>query len=100
MVDADDSHNQLARRSQVGEAVTTTLTLSDLPPELILRIASSLEVRDLLALRRVHFDLYELTSATSLSIPNRVTDAYIASARTNSSGVAFSATSGHHYHEL
>ena len=60
MVDPDDSRNQLARRSRVSEATTATLVLQDLPPELILRIVSSLEVRDLLVLRRVRVGLYKL----------------------------------------
>ena len=57
MSDPIDSREALATRSQVDEAAATTLKLQDLPPELILRIASFLEVRDLLALRRVRFTL-------------------------------------------
>ena len=56
MPDPEDSLNESAMFSRVGEATTGTLTLRDLPPELILRIASFLELRDLLALRKVCFE--------------------------------------------
>ena len=60
MFNPDGSHNQLATRSWVDEVATTTLTPLDLPPELILRIASLLEVRDLLAFRGVRLmTIYE-----------------------------------------
>jgi hypothetical protein len=61
-----DSHETLATRSQVDEATAITLKLPDLPPELILRIASFLEVRDLLALRRVRFTLTNSNSGREL----------------------------------
>jgi len=53
MSDPQGIHKVLATSSCVDEAAKTTLTLSDLPPELILRIAPLLEVEDLLALRMV-----------------------------------------------
>ena len=43
--------------SRVEEETATALMLLDLPPELVLRITSLLEVRDLLALRIVRFKL-------------------------------------------
>ena len=49
---------ELVGRPRVDEATVATLMLQDMPSELILRIASLLEVRDLLALRRVRFRLY------------------------------------------
>lgn len=57
----DPEDNDLARHSRVDVAIAATLTLSDLPPELILRIASFLEVRDLLALRSVRSNLGNLS---------------------------------------
>ena len=60
MLDPEDSLNESATFSRVDEAITGTLTLQDLPPELILRIASLLELRDLLALRKVCFKPDEL----------------------------------------
>ena len=62
MFDPQGSHKEMAASSYVDEAAKTTLTLSDLPPELILRIASLLEVGDLLALRRVCFRSNNLKS--------------------------------------
>ena len=55
MSNPEDCHNVLASCSRVDEAAITTLSLLDLPSELILRIASLLEIGDLLALRRVRF---------------------------------------------
>jgi len=60
MADTKGTHKELATSSYVDEAAETTLTLSDLPSELILRIASLLEVGDLLALRRVRPKLEQL----------------------------------------
>jgi len=57
MSDPDNYNNGPAGRSQVGGATTATSTLLDLPQELILRLASLLEVKDLLALRMVGFNL-------------------------------------------
>jgi len=58
MPDLGDSHDGLAGCSRVGSGPTMeTLALPDLPPELILRIASLLEVGDLLAFRRVRLTL-------------------------------------------
>lgn len=51
----------------VDRTTTTVLTLSDLPPELILRIASLLEVEDLLALRRVCSGFDKLIGPDSLT---------------------------------
>jgi len=51
------SDPRVVARSRIGEATTTALTLPDLPRELTLRVASLLEVRDILALRRVRFKL-------------------------------------------
>jgi len=62
MSDPQGSHKEPATSSCVDEATRTTLTLSDLPPELILCIASLLEVGDLLALRRVSFRSNNLKS--------------------------------------
>jgi len=52
-----------ATSSRVDGATTTPLRLSDLPLELILRIASQLGVRDLLAFRKVCFKLENLKSS-------------------------------------
>lgn len=57
MSNPEDSCEELVASLRVNEPTTTTLTLSELPPELILRVASQLEVGDLLALRRVRFKL-------------------------------------------
>ena len=54
-----DPEGDLARYPRLDEATTVTLALQDMPSELILRIASFLEVRDLLALRRVGSELVE-----------------------------------------
>ena len=59
MFNLEGSREELATSSPVDE----TTTLLDLPPELILRIASQLEVRDLLALRKVSFKLEKLKSS-------------------------------------
>ena len=56
MSDPEDSRDELARRSRADKATITTLTLQDLPSELILRIVSFLEIKGLLALRRVRFN--------------------------------------------
>ena len=53
MSDPEDSCNVLATCSRVDEVAIAILSLLDLPSELILRIASLLEIGDLLALRRV-----------------------------------------------
>jgi hypothetical protein len=53
-------HEELTTSSRADEATTTPLTLSGLPPELTLRIAFQLDVRDLLALRKVRFKLGKL----------------------------------------
>ena len=53
MSDPEDSRNELTRRLRADKAVTTALTLQDLPSELILPIVSFLEIGGLLALRRV-----------------------------------------------
>ena len=55
MSDPEDSCNVLATCSRVDEVAIAILSLLDLPSELILRIASLLEIGDLLALRRVRF---------------------------------------------
>ena len=60
MPDPGDNHNGPAGGSRVGGPTTATLTLPDLPQELILRIASLLEVRDLFGLRTVGFNLDRL----------------------------------------
>ena len=60
MPDPGDNYNGPAGRSRVGGPTTATLTLPDLPRELIHRVASFLEVRDLLALRTVGFNLDRL----------------------------------------
>ena len=60
MFDPGDNCSGRTGRSWVGEPTTATLTLPYLPQELILRIASLLEVRDLLALRMVGFNLDKL----------------------------------------
>ena len=58
MSNPEGSLEELATSSRVGEATT----LLGLPPELILHIASQLEVRDLLALRKMRFELEKLKS--------------------------------------
>ena len=60
MSDLGDNHHGLVGSARDGGPSTATLTLPDLPQELILRIASLLEVRDLLALRTVGFNLDKL----------------------------------------
>ena len=99
MSDPEDSRNELTRRLRADKAVTTALTLQDLPSELILPIVSFLEIGGLLALRRVRFSLDKLT-VTNLSGPNRLTDPYTALLRTNYSGGTYFAIFARHYHEL
>ena len=65
MYDPEGGHKEPAGHPQVDEAIAAIITLPDLPPELILRIASLLEVRDLLALRRVRFRVYKLKQPQS-----------------------------------
>ena len=60
MSDPQDNYDILAGCSRVDEAATVTSTLLNLPSELILRIASLLEIGDLLAVRRVRFELDRL----------------------------------------
>lgn len=60
MFDPDGDRKELAEHPGVDRAIAVTLTLQDIPPELILHIASLLKVRDLLALRGVRFRLYKL----------------------------------------
>ena len=60
MYDPEGGHKEPAGHLQVDKTVAAILTLPDLPPELILRIASLLKVGDLLALRRVRFRFYKL----------------------------------------
>jgi len=67
MSDRGDNYNGPAGSSQAG-GLTTTTTLPDLPQELIIRIASSLEVRDLLALRGVGFNLDKLKSPLTYQV--------------------------------
>ena len=60
MSDPQGNHKELAASSYVDDPAKTRLTLSDLPPELILRIASLLEVEDLFASRTVCFKFKNL----------------------------------------
>ena len=68
MSDLGDSSNGPAERSRVGGPTTVTLTLPDLPQELILRIASLLEIRDLLVLRLVCFNLDKIKSPQTYQV--------------------------------
>ena len=94
------SREELATNSRVDEAATTLSTLLDLPLELILRIASKLEVRDLLALRKVRSKLEKTPVPTGLPGRDRVAGSYIALLKTNSSGEACFVISVYHYREL
>ena len=57
MSDSQGGRREPATSSRAEEAIIATSTLSDLPSELILHIASLLELEDLLALRKVRFEL-------------------------------------------
>jgi len=94
------SDPRVVARSPVDEATTAGLALPDLPRELILRIASLLEIRDILALRRVRFTPGKPKPPASLPGPTRPKNPCIVLVRTNSSGGAYSATSTRHYNEL
>jgi hypothetical protein len=58
----EGSHEELTTSSRVDKATTTPLTLSGLPLELTPRIAFQLDVRDLLASRKVRLKLENLKS--------------------------------------
>jgi len=60
MSNPEGSREELATSSRVDGATATPLRPSDLPLELILRIASQLGVEDLLAFRKVRFRLEKL----------------------------------------
>ena len=63
MFDPDGDRKELAEHPGVDRAIAVTLTLQDIPPELILHIASLLKVRDLLALRGGAFQALQTQTA-------------------------------------
>jgi len=63
MSNLEGSREESETSSRIGRATTTPLRLSDFPLELILRIASQLGVRDLLAFRKVRSKLKKLKSS-------------------------------------
>lgn len=65
MPDPQDDHKILETSLRPDCGTTTTSTLLDLAPELIIRIASLLEIRDLLAFRRVCLDLIRRSQVAS-----------------------------------